>query len=93
MLSGAAVQSANNNRKICGCHPVIFESRANYSLIEMHRKYLDDFMKLKEREIDLPVMKFPRTLQASWPLHIACWTSFLIITRLCVFLNLNMLRF
>ena len=49
MLSGAAVQSANNNRKICGRHQVIFESRANYSLLEIHRKYLDDFMKLKER--------------------------------------------
>ena len=49
MLSGAAVQSANNNRKICGRHQVIFESRGNYSLLEVHCKYLDDFMKLKEK--------------------------------------------
>ena len=49
MLSGAAVQLANNNRKICGGHQVIFESRTNYSILEIHRKYLDDFMKLKER--------------------------------------------
>ena len=49
MLSGAVVQSANNNRKICGRHQVIFESRANYSLLEIHCKYLDDFMKLKEK--------------------------------------------
>ena len=49
MLSGAAVQSANNNRKICGCHQVTLGSQANYSLLEIHRKYLDDFMKLKER--------------------------------------------
>ena len=49
MLSGVAVQSANNNRKICGRHQVIFKSRANYSLVEIHRKNVDDIMKLKER--------------------------------------------
>jgi hypothetical protein len=48
-MSGAAVQSANNTRKICDRHGVIFEIRANCSLLEIHRKFFHDFMNFEER--------------------------------------------